>query len=244
MRIGKTKSNENSSASGENASTDSKPETRRKKTVAAVGIVAAVVVVAGAGFFAWHEQPSFCNAICHTPMDPYLPTYEAEPGEAAIDKWGNEVKDASAMMSATHRANSAEATCLDRHSPVISEQIAEGISWITSSYEVAENATYGVVLSEKSLSDLTAARGVEGEAFCLNESCHVNDDGSIMTKKDLAALTSHMNYNPHEAHIETECSDCHKAHRASVVTCTSCHGTMDVPEGWLTAAEASKLETA
>ena len=45
-----------------------------------VGVIAAVVVAAGAGFWVWHEQPSFCAAICHTPMDEYLETYEQEPG--------------------------------------------------------------------------------------------------------------------------------------------------------------------
>ena len=44
------------------------------------GVVAVVVVVAAIGAFVWHEQPSFCNAICHTPMDGYLETYEGRPG--------------------------------------------------------------------------------------------------------------------------------------------------------------------
>ena len=35
-----------------------------------VGVVVAVVLVcAGGGFYVWHNQPSFCNAICHEPMD-------------------------------------------------------------------------------------------------------------------------------------------------------------------------------
>ena len=34
-----------------------------------VGVVAVVLVAAGAGFWVWHEQPGFCNAICHDPMD-------------------------------------------------------------------------------------------------------------------------------------------------------------------------------
>ena len=45
------------------------------------------------GFWVWHEQPSFCAAICHTPMDEYLETYEQEPGTTGVDKWGNEVRD-------------------------------------------------------------------------------------------------------------------------------------------------------
>ena len=46
------------------------PKRKRKKWPITVGVIAVVLVVAGAGFWVWHEQPSFCNAICHTPMDP------------------------------------------------------------------------------------------------------------------------------------------------------------------------------
>ena len=104
---------------------DAAPKKKRKKWPVVVGVVVAVLVVAGAGFFVWHEQPSFCNAICHTPMDPYLPTYEAEPGQAAVDKWGNDVEDASGMMAAVHRVSKdqggAEATCMSCHVPTIGD---------------------------------------------------------------------------------------------------------------------------
>ena len=54
-----------------------------------------------------------------------------------------------------------------------------------------------------------------------------------------------MEFNPHKAqHGEIECSECHKAHRASVMYCTQCHSEAEVPEGWLTVAEANKLSTA
>ena len=45
------------------------PKKRPKRGWIVAGAVAAVIVVAGAGFWVWHEQPSFCNAICHSPMD-------------------------------------------------------------------------------------------------------------------------------------------------------------------------------
>ena len=51
----------------------------KKKWIVA-GVVAVVLVVACGGMWIWHGQPSFCAAICHTPMDPYLATYEAQPG--------------------------------------------------------------------------------------------------------------------------------------------------------------------
>ena len=51
------------------------PKKKGKKLPIILGVVAVVIVAAGAGFFVWHEQPTFCNAICHTPMDAYVETY-------------------------------------------------------------------------------------------------------------------------------------------------------------------------
>ena len=104
--------NEEKAAQAGSASAAGRPATKRPRRGAIVGgVIAAVVVAAGIGAFVWHEQPSFCNAICHTPMDGYLETYEAEPGQAATDKWGNQVADASGMLSAVHRTNDSNATC-------------------------------------------------------------------------------------------------------------------------------------
>ena len=53
---------------------ESKPSGKRRgrRWPIVVGVIAAVVVAAGAGFWVWHEQPSFCNAVCHDPMDVYV----------------------------------------------------------------------------------------------------------------------------------------------------------------------------
>ena len=204
----------------------------KKKWPIVVGVVVVVLIAAGAGFWVWHEQPSFCNAICHTPMDPYNATYDQELGTTGIDKWGNEVSNTSAMLSVTHKASKdqggADATCMSCHVPTLSEQIGEGIGWVTGNY------TYP--LEEKSLEDLVEARGIASDEFCLNEACH------NMTREDLADATSDMKRNPHIGqHGKVECSECHKAHRASVMYCSSCHSDAEVPEGWLTVAEAKKL---
>lgn len=204
------------------------PKKKGKKWPIVVGIVAVVVIAAGAGFWVWHEQPSFCNAICHTPMDPYLPTYEAEPGQPATDKWGNEVENADGMLAPMHRVD-ADATCMSCHVPTLSEQLTEAGSWITGNYVYP--------LEEKDLEQLTEARGAEPDEFCLNESCH------NMTRDELIESTSDMEFNPHVAqHGEQECSTCHKAHRASVMYCTQCHSEAEVPEGWLSANEAKEIE--
>ena len=44
-----------------------RPSALRRRWPIAVGVVAAVVIVAGAGFWVWHEQPSFCNAVVPQP---------------------------------------------------------------------------------------------------------------------------------------------------------------------------------
>ena len=159
------------------------PKRCRRKVTAVVATVAVVLVAAGAGFMVWHDQPSFCNAICHTPMDGYLTTYESTPGEAATDKWGNQVADASSMLAPVHAQEGI--TCVGCHVPQMSEQVTEGLGWLTGSYSVVQTADERFVPEEKSLSDLIAARGIASEAFCLNSGCHVNDDGSTMTRDDL-----------------------------------------------------------
>lgn len=216
------------------------PKKGKKKLPIILGVVAAVVIAAGAGFWVWHEQPSFCNAICHTPMDPFLPTYEAEVGAAATDKWGNEVADSSAMLACVHREWGEKMkdpiTCMGCHVPTLSEQIGEGLAWVAGDYEVVENAAFGAVLTEKSLEDLVAARGVEPDEFCLNDACHK------LTREQLEKVTADYERNPHVAqHQEVACSECHKAHRASVNYCSQCHEDADIPEGWLSVAEAKAL---
>ena len=119
----------------------------------------------------------------------------------------------------------------------LSEQIGEGMSWITGSYEVLNTQTGQQVVPEKSLEDLVAARGIEPDQFCLNESCH------NMTRDDLIQATADLERNPHVAqHGENQCSDCHKAHRASVNMCSQCHNDAPIPEGWISAADNTALE--
>lgn len=213
-----------------------------KKTGIIAGVVAAVIVVAGAGFWVWHETPSFCGSICHTPMDPYLATYEAEPAEGATDKYGNTI-DGSTMLAAVHRVD-GEATCLDCHKPTLSQQIGEGLSWVSGSHEAVANETYGAVITERSTSQLTAALGKNYDDFRLNDACH-----ELLDREGLAKMTSYMDKNFHDQtnspHGEiAECGDCHKAHTQSVVMCTQCHASMEVPEGWLTYRETDQLISA
>lgn len=193
-----------------------------------VGTVALVLVVAGMGFWVWHEQPSFCGAICHTPMDPYVQTYDQPLGAAGVDKWGNQVEDTSSMLAVAHKASGK--TCLDCHVPTLGEQMAEGATWVTGGY--------GVPLAEAGLEGLTAARGLEPDEFCMNDACH------SLTRDDLANATADLARNPHLAyHGDISCGQCHKAHRASVNYCSQCHADAETPAGWLTAKESALLPT-
>ena len=205
---------------------------RFKRWHITLSVCLVVFVAAGAGMMVWHESPSFCGAICHASMDGYVPTYESEPGTASVDKWGNEVKDASAMMAATHRAY-GDVTCLDCHKPTLTEQATEGVNFMTGGYTAP--------LSERNLDNLTAYENYDDNTeFCLNESCH------NMSKSDLTQATSNLTRNPHSwHHFQYTCTDCHKSHRASVLVCTTCHDDSyaDIPDGWLSAQEASELDT-
>ncbi len=213
-----------------------------KKLPIIAGVVVAVLAVACVGGLVWHEQPSFCNAICHTPMDGYLQTLEATPGESATDKWGNEVEDASSMLASVHASCDESYTCLDCHVPTLSEQISEGVSWVTGDYEVywTGEDTYTFVPEEKDLEQLTEARGSEDSSeFCLNEDCH------DVTVEDLEEATAeeYATRNPHEMpHGTLQCSTCHKAHRASVNYCSQCHSDAVIPEGWLSWSEYSEID--
>jgi hypothetical protein len=206
------------------------PKKKSKKLII-IGVVCLVIIAAGIGFWTWHEQPSFCNAICHDPMDPYLPTYEAEAGQAAVDKWGDEVADGSYMLASLHRSE-ADARCMTCHEPVIAEQVSEALKWISGDFYVP--------LDERTLSDLTEARGVDPDEFCLNAACH------DITRADLEQLTKDKyEFNPHTPqHGAQDCTACHKAHRQSVMLCTECHMEAEVPDGWLSANEGKQLAEA
>ena len=204
------------------------PLKKRSRKPLVLGVVVAVIVVAGAGLWVWHGQPGFCSAVCHTPMAEYVATYEAQPGEAAVDKWGGEVSDASAMLAVSHKAK-ADANCLSCHVPSLSQQIGEVGEAITGDYyyPLAEVSTADLLMNSGQATD-----GL-GDEFCLNEACH------DVTRADLTELTADRARNPHAwEHGDTACGDCHKSHRASVMACTQCHSDAELPSGWLTYSEA------
>lgn len=220
-----------------------KKKCSRRKLYTTLGAVLAVLIVVGIGFTVWHEQPSFCGAICHKSMNPYLVNYEQEQGVEGFDKYGNEVSNTNAIMAVIHRENDTTAkstiTCLNCHEPTIAEQASEGLAWITGNYLEP--------LNEKTLGDLTSWRDSASTTFCANQNCHnylVGSDGSIDYKR-LEQATMDMEFNPHRQYhsAQIDCGTCHKGHRASVQACTSCHQHENepIPDGWVTWKESTAL---
>ncbi len=223
------------------------PKTKHKRNhvIIVVVIICAVIGIAGAGFWQWHETPSFCAAICHN-MDEYLDTYSQPQGVAGHDKYGNDVSNTNAMMATLHSSNAttgkSEITCLDCHHAIIGEQVSEGLGYIAGNYYYP--------LYERVGDDLTHWWGddVDGTTFCMNENCHAYLRGSdgLVDRDKLEATTIDLSFNPHAQHhegIEMQCTTCHKGHRASVMECTGCHQHEDVeiPDGWLTKAQGDEL---
>ena len=122
---------------------EGQPSSKRPKNKWIVlGVVVAVIVVAGAGFWVWHEQPSFCNAICHSPMDSYVESYSSDdPG----------------MLVTTH-ADAGE-NCLSCHEPILTDQITEVMMWVSDSYPMDGDK-------------LATGKEFASEEFCARPECH------------------------------------------------------------------------
>ena len=228
MAMGEDEKKVNDVEVDENAEMPAKKKAKNAKAKI-IAIVVAVIAVVGFGFWQWHETPEFCTAVCHTPMDDaYRQTLYANPYESATDKWGNHVQKADAMLASKHGAMGKK--CMACHVPAIEEQVTEAMEWVSGNY-------YNP-LSERDLARLVYYRHAGETEFCLNTACH------NITKTGLTDETANFARNPHSwHHTEYTCSDCHKAHRASIMICTQCHEDAEVPDGWLSAEEAKNLDT-
>lgn len=222
----------------------------KKKWPVALGVVAAVLLLAGIGMFVWHEQPSFCGAICHAPMDAYLEGYNQEDNAAGVDKYGNDVANTHAMLAVSHKSQNV--ACLGCHVPSIAQQIGEGTMMMSGSYTVVDRVNgNGFAQHERTLSDLLVNAGHaddtgKGDQFCLRSGCHDMDRAELAKVQVVEGTVRqpHLWLNtPHASAggMEFACGDCHKSHRASVNACTACHADAVSPEGWLTFAEANAV---
>ena len=94
---------------------------KRRRAPIVCAVVAVVLVCAGGGFYVWHNQPSFCNAICHEPMDYYVDGYYGE-GDAA-----------HAQLAVAHQQEGV--TCLQCHEATLEAQVNEGTAWVSGAFE-------------------------------------------------------------------------------------------------------------
>jgi hypothetical protein len=94
-----------------------RPKKRKRKLLVVLGVIVVVLVAAGTGLWIWHSSPTFCNAICHSPMDSYVEGYYSSD---------------DTLLAAAHRE--ADEQCLDCHVSTIGQQISEAGSWISGSY--------------------------------------------------------------------------------------------------------------
>lgn len=209
------------------------PKKAKKNRFVILGVVAAVVVVLGVGFWQWHETAGFCSAICHTPMDEYYDTW----ANGTTDRYGNEVKDSKGMLAFAHANYDAKGgavehgqgmQCMDCHVPTLSEQVSEAVSWISGNYEYP--------LAEHTLDDLVAARGLsDSTQFCINDACHADLQDSAAFVASTASLGER---NPHSMpHGKVACGECHNAHTVSTNQCSGCHNDAPLPEGWVSSQE-------
>lgn len=133
------------------------------------------------------ETPASC-AICHNMQSHY-------------DSWH------SGSLSAKKHAD-AGVTCHDCHPPKMSQQIEEGIKYITGDY------------------DEPMKKREFPKALCLQ--CH--------TLETAKGKTDFPEGNPHDSHEgEQECFKCHSMHQQSKTTCSECHSfpwIKELPDNW------------
>ncbi|MCI8467979.1 MAG: cytochrome c3 family protein [Eggerthellaceae bacterium] len=167
------------------------PRRARRRWSIVVAVVAVVVLVAGGGFWVWHEQPSFCNAICHVPMDPYVEGYYED----------------DALMAHAHQVEGT--TCLQCHEPKMEEQVHEALVWVSGDYDVDEDGM------------LTRVGVRSDSAMCAVSGCHDFDDVVAATadwggEEGVNPHDSHQGRaidcsNCHSAHGQSVmyCNTCH-----------------------------------
>lgn len=171
---------------------------RRKKWPIALAVVVVVAACAGGGMWVWHEQPSFCAAICHDTMNSYVESWE----------------DSSYTVHAHAEQGIA---CLDCHKPVLSEQVQEAVKQVSGDYTLP--------LAKMEVDDSFCLRdGCHTRADVEQGTATMEVDGTKVnphTQTVNAAAT-----NPHDGSGEQPaCSECHTMHRASkgMDYCYSCH---------------------
>ena len=167
-----------------------------------------MLVCAGGGFYVWHNQPSFCNAICHEPMDYYVNGYYGESDAA------------HAQLAVAHQQEGV--TCLQCHEATLEAQVNEGTAWVSGAFETNADGSLAPQL-------ITADK-----QQCVTAGCHDWNDVVAATEN----WGGQAGVNPHRSHQgeAIDCSNCHSVHGQSIMYCNTCH-SWEVPEGWSSPAK-------
>lgn len=178
---------------------------KRKRWPIVLGVVAVVLAAAGAGFYAWHQQPSFCaNPVCHDTMNTYVASYES--GD---------------YLARSHAE--ANVKCLDCHVPTLEEQIGE--------VQTQFSGNYRLPLKKRDFGDDFCLRSGCHDRSYLESIVVTTDDGTKVNPHTQTVDASvAQKHDPHHSENGTvlECASCHSMHRESpgLQYCyDSCHHT-------------------
>lgn len=164
---------------------------RSKRAAIVVGVLGAIVVVAAAGFWIWHETPSFCGTMCHDTMGSYLESYEE-----------------SDYMVAQHAAQGVR--CLDCHEAELATQIAE--------LQVQMSGDYRIPFAKMKVEDEFCMRdGCHShDEVVTGTANYVAADGTkINPHEQTMDPNNRGRVNPHTTSDAIPCATCHTAHRPS-----------------------------
>lgn len=176
---------EGNSEQAESLEPNPKKKRSHKKHWIVLGTVAVIIIGLGIGGLVWHEQPGFCSAICHEPMDSYVSGYYSG--------------DNSLLVTAHAEAGEE---CLDCHKTDLGQQISELGVYISGDYTTPLPMTK------------TGTREFCGECHDSEEikTKTENYGGSKRNPHDSHYGDSIECYSCHRAHRESTmyCSECHK----------------------------------
>ena len=186
-----------------------KPSKNKKKKFVTLGVVVVIIIVAGIGFGVWHNQPSFCNSICHSPMDNYVNGYYNGNSSESAGAYAHQIKNV---------------TCLQCHEAKLDEQISEACAWVKGSYKTDSKGSLKKTL-------VTADKKT-----CVKSGCHNWDD--VVSATENWGGNSGVNPHRSHQGEAIDCSNCHGMHTQSMMYCNTCHD-FKVPDGWATPTKTS-----